>query len=243
MVERPVVPEVFFRAANAWVAAADGEAHAIIPFYSGTGIVSGGPAATHFIKAPALARAVIVPCFHKLAGIEERATVALVVDALAVEHPGAAVAIELGQLIESENVGEDAGHNFRDGRAARHIDNGFVGNDPLDGFRTRGIGVGILNASVRSAGSPGHDGVIVFGSLFQDIKEAAPTDRTVDASILGGGIAFHREDVAALVVLHDLLANLFALLAGRGLQRLVVIEREHVEENILGDGMRAADKA
>ena len=78
MVERSIVPEVFFRTADAGMAAADGEAHAIVPLHGGAGIVGGGPAATHLVKAPALARSVIVPGFHILAGIEKRPPVLIV---------------------------------------------------------------------------------------------------------------------------------------------------------------------
>src|SRR5208337_1372661 len=106
LIEGAVVPETGFAAADAAMAGADGEGNAIVPFKRGAGIVGCWTAAAHFVEAPALASAVVVPGLDELAGVEEGAAVALIVNALAVEHFGTADAIELGQGVEGKDVGE-----------------------------------------------------------------------------------------------------------------------------------------
>ena len=132
LVERPVVPEVLFAAANAAVTGTNRVRHAVIPSNRRAGVVGTRTTAAHLVKAPALFRAVVVPSFDKLPGIEERTPVALVVNALSIEHFRPAHAIQFRQCAESQNVGEHAGHHLSDRRAAGHID------DRLDAKSTRG---------------------------------------------------------------------------------------------------------
>jgi len=63
----------------------------------------------------------VVELLDELAGVEVRTPVALVVDALAVEHLRPALAVEFRHA-EGQQVGHDAGHHFRDRRAARDLD-------------------------------------------------------------------------------------------------------------------------
>ena len=242
LVERTVVPETGFAAANATVARADGEGNAVVPFEVGAGIVGCWTAATHFVEAPALASAVVVPGLDELAGIEEGAAVAFIVNALAIEHLRAADAIKFGQGVEGEDVGEDAGHDLGDGRAAGHIDDGLVRDELVDGHRARGIGMSGLDAAVGSAGAPCDDGLGVFGGLLEDVEERVAADGAIDAAVLGGSIAFHGKEIAAGVIFDELLANCFDLEAGSRLKGIVVIEGDHVEDDVLGDGVGGANK-
>jgi hypothetical protein len=69
-----------------------------------------------------------------------------------------------------------------------------------------------------------------------------PAYSAINAAILGGRVAFHGQDVSARIILHDFLANLFHLLAGGGLQSVIVVERDHVQNHVLRDGMGRADE-
>ena len=69
-----------------------------------------------------------------------RPSVALVVQALAVEHLRPALAVEFRQLAEGNHVGDDAGHDFGDRRAARHLDDRLVGDDLVDRRGPRRVG-------------------------------------------------------------------------------------------------------
>src|SRR5579885_1299969 len=67
LIEIPVIPKAFFTASDAAVAGAHRPARAAVPADGGAGIVSRGPAAPHFVQAPALPGALIVPGFDELA--------------------------------------------------------------------------------------------------------------------------------------------------------------------------------
>jgi hypothetical protein len=56
VVERALVPEAVFGAADAAVAGLDGEGHAAVPAHGGAGVVGGGALAAHLVEAVALAR-------------------------------------------------------------------------------------------------------------------------------------------------------------------------------------------
>jgi len=242
LVERTVVPETGFAAANAAMAGADGERNAVVPFEGGAGIVSCWTAAAHFVEAPALASAVVVPRLDELSGVEEGAAVALIVNALAIEHFRAADAIEFGQGVEGEDVGEDAGHDLGDGRAAGHVDDGLVRDELVDGHGAGGIGMSGLDAAIGGAGAPGNDGFGVFGGFFEDVQKGIAADGAVYAAILGGSIAFNGKEIAAGVILNEFFANCFDLEAGGRLEGIIVVEGDHVEDDVLSDGVGGADK-
>jgi hypothetical protein len=116
-------------------------------------------------------RALVVEGLDELAGVEVRPAVALVVDALAVEHLRAALAVQLGDLVEGQHVGDHAGHHLGDRRAAGHLDDGLVGDDLVDGRGLRGVGLGGLHAAPAGAGTPGDDGLAVLGHALQLLDE------------------------------------------------------------------------
>ncbi len=99
-----------------------------------------------------------------------------------------------------------------------------------------------LDAAIGGAGAPGDDSLGVFGGLLEDVQEGVAADGAIDAAILGGGIAFHSKEIAAGVILDEFLANLLDLEAGGRLESVVVVEGDHVEDDVLGDGVGGADK-
>src|SRR5439155_24679600 len=128
VVERTLVPESVFRAADAAMARLDREGNAAIPAHGRAGVVGGRAFAAHLVETIALARRLVVPLLDELAGVEMRPPVALVVDALRVKHLWPALTVELGQFAESGDEGDGASHHFGDRGASRHLDNRLVGD-------------------------------------------------------------------------------------------------------------------
>ena len=83
----------------------------------------------------------------ELAGVEVRPPITLVVDALAVEHLGPALAIELRDAVEGQHVGDDAGHHLGDRRAAGYLDDRLVVDHLVDRNRLRRVRAGRLDAA------------------------------------------------------------------------------------------------
>ena len=69
-------------------------------------------------------------------------------------------------------------------------------------------------------------------ALLQDVDRGAAADLAVDAVVLRRDRAFDDEDVLALVLLHRRLARRLGLVAGGGEERLVVVERDEVEDQL-----------
>ena len=161
---------------------------------------------------------------------------------MGVEHLRSAQAVQFGELTEGEDVGQHAGHDFGDGRAAGDIDHGAAREDFVDRFGPGGIWLGGLHASVGGARTPGNNRLGVFGRFQQDIQEAVAAHGAVHAPIGSRRVALHGQQVLPLVVLHDLLADFLGLFSRRRLQRVVVVQRNHVQDDVLGDRVRAADE-
>ena len=74
-VERAIVPEICFAAANAGVSRLDGETHTIVPFDHTTRIVGTGAFATNLIETVTSFGILIIERFDKQTGIEIRTAV------------------------------------------------------------------------------------------------------------------------------------------------------------------------
>jgi hypothetical protein len=82
----------------------------------------------------------------------------------------------------------------------------------------------------------------VLGRLAQDGLERLAGHRAVDPAVLRRRVALDGEDVLTGMILHDLLADRLDLMPRRRLQRVVVVQRDHVEDDVLRDRMRRADE-
>jgi len=82
----------------------------------------------------------------------------------------------------------------------------------------------------------------VLGGFLEDVQEGVAADGAIDAAVLGGSIAFDGKEIAAGVILDEFLANCFDLEAGGRLEGVVIIEGDHVEHDVLGNGVGGADK-
>ena len=85
------------------------------------------------------------------------------------------------------------------------------------------------HAAPGGAGADGNHRGGVGRALLQQVDGLVAADLAVDAVLGDRNRAFHHQDVLALVGLHGRLAGGFRLVAGGGHQRLVVVERDDVE--------------
>ncbi|MPM14565.1 hypothetical protein SDC9_60929 [bioreactor metagenome] len=243
VIERALIPEPVFRAADAAVPRLDREGHAVVPAHRRAGVVGGRPLAAHLVEAIALARIFVVPVLDELAGVEMRPAIALVVDALAVEHRRAALTVEFRQPVEGQHVGDDAGHHLGDRRAARHLDDRLVGDDLVHRRRPRRVRCRRLHAAIGGAGAPADDRLGVLGGVFQLLDEGLAADDAEHAVLVERRVALDREDVVALVFLDRVLKRRLGRRARRRHQRVVVIERDHRQHDVLCQRMGRADEA
>ena len=152
-VEPARIPEIRLRTAEATVAGLHRPGGAAVPFRGGTGVVGDRPLAAQFEQTPAVARAFIVEGFGELALIVERPPVAAVMDGLAEEGLGSALTSSSGSLPKVRIVGQHAGHDHRDRRATRHVDDGLVLDDVDHRDRAGRVRLGVRDAAECSAGA------------------------------------------------------------------------------------------
>ena len=151
-------------------------------------------------------------------------------------------AIELRDSLEGEQVDDGARHHFRDGRTAGNVDDRLARDQLVDRRRAGRIGLCALYATVRRAAAPCHDGLRAFSGLPQDVERGTAADAAVDAV----GFRRHRpldeHEVLALVAVHRGVQCRLGLVAGSGLQRLGVVERELVQDDVGDDRMRRPEE-
>ena len=95
---------------------------------------------------------------------------------------------KLGGAVEGEHVGDDAGHDCGDGRAARHLDDGLFGDDLVYRRGACGIGVRGLHAAPGGAGAPRDDVFGMSGDVRELIHEGFTADDTIYVSSLSSGL-------------------------------------------------------
>ncbi len=127
---------------------------------------------------------------------------------------------------------QHAGDHGRDRRTAGDVDDGFVFDDVGHRHRAGRIRFRIRDAAERSAGAHRDDGCRALDCLLQVIDETYSTVRAVPR-IAHGYRPVDYDEVLAIVFLHRILARLLRAEAGSGLQRVVIIERDHVEDQAL----------
>ena len=111
-----------------------------------------------------------------------------------------------------------------------------------DRLRAGRIRLGGLHATVRGARSPGDDRLGIRGGFLENVLERLAANGAVHAAVVGGRVAFDSQNVLAFVLLHDVAPDLFHLEAGGRLQRVVVVERDHVQDDVLRNGVRGANE-
>src|SRR5450830_7091 len=154
VVEAAFIPKAFFRTADTAVARLNRKGNAAVPAHSRTSVVSSRPLAAHLVQAETFASGIIVPFFNELASVEMRTAIALIVNALSVEHFWPALSIQFWQAVESQHVCDDTSHDFGDRWTARYLDNGLICNDFVYRRGSRWVRLGRLHTTPRSAGTP-----------------------------------------------------------------------------------------
>ena len=220
----------------------DRPGEALVPADGRAGVVGRRPLAAHLVEAVAELGALVVELLDELARVEVGAAVALVVNALAVEHLRTAHAVKRRQAVVREDVGDHARHHFGNRRAAGHEHDGLVRDDLRDRHGVRGIGLGGLHAAPGGAGAPADDGLGARSDVLDLPQEGLAAGNAVHAVVVERHVALNGKDVVALVLLDRVLEGGLGLMTGGGHDRVVVIERDHREHQVLGDRMVAADE-
>ena len=133
-------------------------------------------------------------------------------------------------------------HHLGDRRAARHLDDRLVGDHLVDRHRGGRVRLGGLHATPGGAGTPGDDGRGVLGHVLELLDEGPAAGHAEHAVLAERRVAFDGQDVVALVVLHHLLERGLGLVPGGGHDRVVVVERDHRQDHVLGQRVRRADE-
>ena len=171
-----------------------------------------------------------------------RAAIAFVVDALAVEHLRPALTVQLGDAVKRHHIGDHRRHDFRNRRAARHLDDGFVQNHLVHRRGAGGVGLGGLHAAPGGARTPGDQRLGVFGQALEFFYKRLTTGKAEHAVFVQRRVAFHRQNVVAFVLLLDFFQDGFCLMTGGRHDGVVVIQRDHRQNGVLGQRVRRADE-
>ena len=78
--------------------------------------------------------------------------------------------------------------------------------------------------------------------MLDFFQEGFAPGNAVHAPLIKGNVAFDRNDVVILVLFHRLGQSVFGLLTGRCHNRIVVIERNHRQNEVLGNRVVRTDK-
>jgi hypothetical protein len=105
------------------------------------------------------------------------------------------------------------------------------------------VRAGGLDAAPRGAGTPGDHRLGVGADFLELFDEGPAADDAEHAVFVQRRIAFDGDDVIALISVPDLVQDRFGLMAGRGHDRVVVIQADHGQHHVLDQGMGRADEA
>ncbi len=234
-VHRDAERDLLLRAADAGMADADGPAvDDLAKGQRRTVRVGHRPFAAELVEAVALAVSLVAELRGEAARVEVRPPRAVLVDRAAVGKQRAAAIVELRERAERRVLEHHAKEVVRIGRAAGDRHHRLAFEDHRDAGGARRIGIGGRNASPRRAGSDGDDGAGLRSDVVQDIDRGPVSHLAVNAPVFGRDRTLDDADVLAGVILDRVLQRRFRLVAGAGEQRLVIVERHEIE-NDLGD--------
>jgi hypothetical protein len=148
-----------------------------------------------------------------------------------------AVTVELGNRAESQIMGEHAGDHRGDRRAARHVDDRLVLDDVLDANGLGRVRIRPANAAIRRAGANRDDRRRARRILLQHVQVRMAVGARIISKLAGRDGPVHEHDVAAPVFLDSGVESVLGTLAGSGLQGVVIVQRDRVEDQPL-DGRR-----
>ena len=227
------VPEVRLGTADAGMAAADRPVRAAVPFHVGTVLERDGTLAAHLVEAVAGAVSRVSPRLDVLTGVVVRASLAVVVDRLAVGEQRPPVVIERRPALEREVVHEERREVLDVRRARGQVDEVLDARHRVgDAKRSGWIGRRRRKPAEGRARADGNRGRRVAADLPRNGQGRLAADRAVGAVGARRNRPLDDGDVAAGTLVHGLVAVLLRLVSGGGHDRLVVVERQHVEHGL-----------
>ncbi len=220
----------------------DREARSLVPLHGRAGVVRGRALATQLVKAPTLASAFVVKGRCELAALIKGPSIATVMDILTEERGWPAERVELGNTAESQEVREYARDDGGNWRTTRNIDDRFV----LDNFGHRDcacrVRIRVRQAAESGARANSDNGEAILCGILQHVQVADAGDRRV-SRVIDRNRAVHDKDVLALVLLLRGFAGRLGPMTGCGLQCVMIVERDGVEDQRLnGRRMRTGQR-
>jgi hypothetical protein len=159
-----------------------------------------------------------------------RAAGAVVVDPPVVGEQRAVLIVQGRQCATGDVLQHHAEQGVGAGRATRQIHDGPVGDDRIHAHRAGGVGVGRRHAAERGTGTDGDDRGRARGHLLHGVQPGATGQRHVLAMEFGGDRTLDHQHVLAVVGVHGVMQCGLGLVAGRGHEGLVVVQRDQVED-------------
>ena len=83
----------------------------------------------------------------------------------------------------------------------------------------------------------------MIGGVAELLDEGLAADDAIHAVFIQRRVAFHREDEVAIILFDGLGDDGFGLIPGGSHDGVIIIERDHRQDDILGEWMSRADKA
>ena len=172
-----------------------------------------------------------------------RAARALVMDAFAVGEERSPLAIHGRQAPERQVVHDGRGDRIPDWWTARDVHDRPVLDDVTHAHRARRVGARRLHAPPVRARADGKDRGGALSCFLQQIFGGAPTYHGIDPAFLPGDRPGDHEHVLPLVGGHRTLFGPLDSRTGPCHERMVVVERDDVEEKITDGRVGGAEYA
>ena len=214
----------------------DREARATVPLGRGTGVVCRRAFAAEFEQAPAGFRAFIIERVGEFALLVERAAIAAIVDCRAEERHWPSMLVEIRNRTKRQEMREHGRHDRRNRRAARNVDDRFVGHEVHYRNGAGRIRVGTRNTTECGATADCDNCRSACDGLFQHV-DIADSSNGREPGIAHWDRAIDEDQVAAVVFFHRRVSCGFSLISGRRLKRVMVVERDCIENESF-DGWR-----
>ena len=164
----------------------------------------------------------------------------MVVDPLAVGEERPPFGVGRRQRAEREEVDEGGRDVVGVGRAARQVHHRHVLDQVANSDRPGRVGVGGGDPAIGRAGSDADDGRRPCGGLLQDLQGRLASDGAVDAAIGRRYGALHHHQVVASF--DRGLPGRLGVRPGGGHDRLVIVDRQHVEHDVCDSGIARAQE-
>src|SRR5450759_975598 len=172
-----------------------------------------------------------------------RAPRALVVDAFAVGEEGPPIAVHSRQPPERQVVHDGGGYDVADGWTTGDVHDRPVLDDVANAHRACRVGARSLHAPPVRTRADGKDRGGAVSRFLHQILGGAPTYHSIDAAFLRRDRPGDHEHVLPLVGGHRALLGPFDSFTSACHERVIVVERYHVEEKVADGRVGRAEHA